>query len=114
MITTIAKYNGFCNITNQRVVAGETVIARIDGKWQVAKSTGEIEVGSVIRQKSNGEDESGNIILHRIAKGRITAIYEGLFMGETVPMCDVVWFGNGDHFGNNYTSRLLVSELELA
>lgn len=33
-----AKYNGFCKITNQKIIAGETEIVKINGVWQCEKA----------------------------------------------------------------------------
>lgn len=29
-----AKYNGFCKVTGQKIVAGETEIEKVNGQWQ--------------------------------------------------------------------------------
>lgn len=37
----IAKYNGYCKVTNQQIVAGVTEIEKVNGVWQaVCKSEG--------------------------------------------------------------------------
>lgn len=33
-----AKYSGFCKITNQPIIAGETEIVKINGVWQCEKA----------------------------------------------------------------------------
>ena len=33
-----AKYNSYCKITNQPIIAGETEIVKINGQWQCAKA----------------------------------------------------------------------------
>lgn len=35
----IAKYNGFCKVTKQQIVAGVTEIQKINGIWQVVGDT---------------------------------------------------------------------------
>ena len=30
----IAKYDGYCKVTGQKIVAGKTEIVKVDGKWQ--------------------------------------------------------------------------------
>lgn len=34
----LAKYNGFCKVTNQHIVAGVTEIVKVDGVWQCANN----------------------------------------------------------------------------
>lgn len=44
-----AKYNGFCKITNQKIIAGETEIVKINGVWQAEKSLSRMDLNSQIK-----------------------------------------------------------------
>lgn len=56
----IAKYNGFCKITNQPIIAGETEIIKINGKWQCAKAESAMarnsRIKSIVMAPPTGEE----------------------------------------------------------
>lgn len=62
MYTMKAKYNGYCKVTDQPIVAGKTRIAKVNGKWQVAPTKATPQNATVVMAWSDwgndyGEDE---------------------------------------------------------
>lgn len=71
----IAKYNGRCKVTGQRIVAGVTNIERINGTWQVSQRSQpaqSIPTGAcvVMAWSENDQDRWGDeIATHHVAFG---------------------------------------------
>lgn len=56
----IAKYNGFCRVTNQKIIAGKTEIIKVNGKWQCAESesamTRNSRIKSIVMAPPTGDE----------------------------------------------------------
>ena len=72
----IAKYDGYCKVTHQRITAGVTNIERIGGVWQVAQTaqTGKYAIPAgasvVMAWSENDQDRWGDeIARHHVAFG---------------------------------------------
>lgn len=87
----IAKYDGYCKVTGQKIVAGKTEIVKINGKWQ-AKGQPEIEHPWVFNK------ETGKI---KKAFGRFSP-----------SSCHVVSQHADPFFGPEYDGRYLAQLIE--
>ena len=72
----IAKYDGYCKVTHQRIVAGVTNIERIGGVWQVAQKSAQssytipASASVIMAWSENDQDRWGDeIACHHVAFG---------------------------------------------
>ena len=122
----IAKYDGYCKVTGQKIVAGKTEIVKVDGKWQakgqpVAQGTVVTKHGNQYSRQEWGEmqaqfqarqDENDAIDEHngRVMQAAAAALTADGVPGNTYGICYKIFMGADVSFTSD-TRRQIIEKM---